>query len=298
MTVRQTPKIALGALAALLLGLAAHWSFPSEPRAAEPAAPVSVLRFGHPAIEDPAVTLGKYHRLLEAMSEAVGVPVTLVQSRTYAEIVRAFEEGQIDVGILNAFSYVEMGQRARLVPLARRVRAGRDTYQSYIVVRQDGEITSYDSLRGKIFAFPDPRSTTGYLIPRLMIRRHRLEPERDFARVIFVGKHDSTALAVANGTADAGAVASYIFEELEPAIQSKLRVLDRSEPIPFGPVVARSGLGAPLLAELRVFFLSLDKTENGQALLREARLSGFTAASDEHYAPIRALVRRFRGAAE
>jgi phosphonate transport system substrate-binding protein len=283
------------ALVALLLGLTAHWSFPSRSPAAEP---VSVLRFGYPAIEDPAVTLGKYHRLLEAMSEAVGVPVTLVQSRTYAEIVRAFEEGQIDVGILNAFSYVEIGQRARLVPLARRVRAGRDTYQSYIVVRQDGDITSYDGLRGKVFAFPDPRSTTGYLIPRLMIRRHRLEPERDFVRVLFVGKHDSTALAVANGSADAGAVASYIFEELEPAVRAKLRVLDRSEPIPFGPVVARSGLGEQLLGRIRDFFLSLDKTQHGQALLTEARLSGFTAASDEHYAPIRALVRRFRGAAE
>lgn len=293
---RRIVRRAMPAL--LLLCLASEWTSPLRAVRAEPPTPVTSLRFGHPAIEDPAVTLGKYHKLLEAMAEAVGVPVSLVQSGSYAEIVKAFERGAVDVGILNAFSYVEIASRARLVPLARRVRAGRDTYQSYIVVRDDGEIAGYEDLRGKIVAFPDSRSTTGYLLPRLMLRRHRLEPERDFARVLFIGKHDSTALAVANGTADAGAVASYIFEDLEPAIQAKLRVLDRSEPIPFGPVVARAELGEPLLARIRAFFLSLDKTSQGQALLSEARLSGFTAASDQDYAAIRVLVRRLRGASE
>lgn len=291
-------NVSRGATLVVLLFCQSLTAFQSRAAAAEPATPVSVLRFGYPAIEDPAVTLGKYQKVLEAMSASIKTPVTLVQSRTYADLVRAFEEGQVDVGILNAFSYVEIGLRARLVPLARRVMAGRDTYQSYIVVRQDGTVAGYEDLRGKVFAFPDPRSTTGYLLPRLMIRRHRLEPERDFARVLFVGKHDSTALAIANGTADAGAVASYIFDEMEPVIRAKLRVLDSSEPIPFGPLVARAELGEPLLARIRAFFLSLDKTPHGQALLSEARLSGFAAAADRDYAPIRALVSRLRGAPE
>jgi phosphonate transport system substrate-binding protein len=258
------------------------------------AGPMSLLRFGYPAIEDPTVTLGKYQRLLDAMGGAIGRPVSLVLRDTYREIVRAFEGGDVDLGILNAFSYVEVASRARLTPLARRVRAGRDTYQSYLVVRRDGGIARYDDLRGKVIAFPDSHSTTGYLLPRLMLRRHRLEPSRDFARVLFVGKHDSTALAVANGTADIGALASYIHEELEPAVQEKLRILDRSNAIPLGPVVARATLGESLLERIRVFFVTLHRTPQGQALLQEAKLSGFTAAADADYAPIRDLVRRFR----
>jgi phosphonate transport system substrate-binding protein len=261
-------------------------------------AAVAALRFGHPAIEDPTVTLGKYQKVLDAMAEYVGVPVALVQSDTYAEVVTAFERGAVDVGILNAFSYVEIAGRARLVPLVRRVRAGRDTYQGYLIVRHDDAVARYEDLRGKTIAFPDARSTTGYLLPRLMLRRHGLELTRDFRQVLFVGKHDSTALAVANGTADVGAMASYIFEDLESAIRAKLRVLDRSEPIPFGPIVARSGLGEALLGRIRTFFLTLDRTPQGQALLREARLSGFTGASDHDYRPIRTLVRRLREAPE
>jgi phosphonate transport system substrate-binding protein len=261
-------------------------------------APAGPLRFGYPAIEDPTVTLGKYQKLLDAMAEVISVPVFLVQGDSYSEIVKGFERGAMDIGILNAFSYVEIGSRAHLAPLARRVRAGRDTYQSYLVAREGAGITGYADLRGKVMAFPDARSTTGYLLPRLMLRRHRLDLPRDVSRVLFVGKHDSTALAVANGTADAGALASYIYEELGPAIQAKLVILDRSEAIPFGPVVARADLGDALLGRIRTFFVTLDRTPRGQELLREAGLSGFTAAVDTDYAPIRHLVRRLRSSPE
>jgi len=252
------------------------------------------IRFSYPAIEDPTVTLGKYQRILDAMAEAVARPVSIVLRNTYAEIIQDLERGDADVGILNAFSYVEIASRAKLTPLARRVRAGRDTYQSYLIVRENAGISRYQELSGKVIAFPDSHSTTGYLLPRLMLHRHRLDLTRDFARVLFVGKHDSTALAVANGTAHAGALASYIYEELDPAIRAKLDILDISEPIPFGPVVARAALGGPLLERIRLFFITLNRSPRGQSILRDARLSGFTAATDEDYAPIRDLVRRLR----
>lgn len=253
-----------------------------------------VIRFSYPAIEDPTVTLGKYQRIIDAMAEAIARPISIVLRNSNGEIIRDLERGDADVGILNALSYVEIAARARLTPLARRVRAGRDTYQSYLIVRQNAGISRYQELRGKVIAFPDAHSTTGYLLPRLMLHRNRLDLNRDFARVLFVGKHDSTAMAVANGTAHAGALASYIYEELDPAIRAKLDILDLSEPIFFGPVVARAALGDPLLERIRLFFLTLNGHPRGQSILRDARLSGFTAATDRDYTRIRDLVRRLR----
>jgi phosphonate transport system substrate-binding protein len=252
------------------------------------------IRFSYPAVEDPTVTLGKYQRILDAMAAKVGRPVSIVLRNTYGEIVQDLERGNADVGILNAFSYVEIVSRAKLTPLVRRVQAGRDTYQSYLIVRENAGIQRYQDLRGKVIVFPDYRSTTGYLMPRLMLRRHHLEVNRDFARVLFIGSHDSTALAVANGTAHAGAVASYVYEGMDPAVQAKLDILDLSEPIPFGPIVARASLGAPLLERIRLFFVGMKGNSWGTDLLRDARLSGFTVATDGDYAPIRDLVRRLR----
>jgi phosphonate transport system substrate-binding protein len=252
------------------------------------------IRFSYPAVEDPTVTLGKYQRILDAMAAAVGHPVSVLLRNTYGEIVQDLERGEADVGILNTFSYVEIVSRAKLTPLVRRVQAGRDTYQSYLIVRENAGIRRYQDLRGKVIVFPDSRSTTGYMMPRLMLRRHHLDMNRDFARVLFVGSHDSTALAVANGTAHAGAVASYIYEGLDPAVQLKLDILDLSEPIPFGPIVARAALGGQLLESIRLFFVGLDRSPRGKTLLMDARLSGFTAATDSDYASIRELVRRLR----
>jgi phosphonate transport system substrate-binding protein len=285
-----------GVLCLLLLlsgGAVPGLSLPACTAASGPEASPAI-RFSYPAIEDPTVTLGKYQGIVDAMAEAVARPVSIVLRNTYAEIIRDLERGDADVGILNAFSYVEIASRAGLTPLARRVRAGRDTYQSYLIVRGNAGISRYEELRGKIIAFPDSHSTTGYLMPRLMLHRHRLNLTRDFASVLFVGRHDSTALAVANGTAHAGAVASYIYEELDPAVRAKLDILDLSEPLPFGPVAARAALGGPLMERIRLFFITLNRSQKGQSILRDARLSGFTAATDRDYAPIRELVRRLR----
>jgi phosphonate transport system substrate-binding protein len=254
------------------------------------------IRFSYPAVEDPTVTLGKYQPILDAMAAAVGRPVSIVLRNTYGEIVQDLGRGDADVGILNSFSYVDIVSRAKLSPLVRRVQAGRDTYQSYLIVRENAGIKRYQDLRGKVIVFPDSRSTTGYLMPRLMLRRHHMEMSRDFARVLLVGSHESTALAVANGTAHAGAVASYIYERLDPAVQAKLDILDLSEPIPFGPIVARAALGDRLLERIRLFFVDLNRSPQGVSLLRDAGLSGFTVATDKDYVSIRELVRRLREA--
>lgn len=267
-----------------------------DPSPVQGAADQQAIRFSYPAIEDPTVTLGNYRKLLDAMAASIKRPVTIALRNTYGEIVQDLQRGAADIGIVNTFSYVDIVSRAKLKPLVRRVQAGRDYYQSYLIVRENAGISRYRELKGKVIAFSDPHSTTGYLLPQLMLRSHRLEVTRDFARVLFVGSHESTALAVANGTAHAGALSSYIYEELDPAVQAKLDIMDLSESIPFGPVVARSALGEPLLQRIRHFFVTLGGSSWGRSLLRDARLSGFTTASHEDYAPIRGLVRRLREA--
>jgi ABC-type phosphate/phosphonate transport system substrate-binding protein len=74
------------------------------------------IRFSYPAVEDPTVTLGKYQPILDAMAAAVGRPVSIVLRNTYGEIVQDLGRGDADVGILNAFSYVDIVSRAKLSP--------------------------------------------------------------------------------------------------------------------------------------------------------------------------------------
>ena len=81
----------------------------------------SVVRFGHISVEDPAVTLNKYRLLLDIISQEIGKKVILVQKPSYSKMNNAFTDREVDMGILNAFSYVQIAEKADLIPIAGRV---------------------------------------------------------------------------------------------------------------------------------------------------------------------------------
>lgn len=201
----------------------------------------------------------------------------------------AFLAKEIDMGILNAFSYIQIAEKAELVLIASRIIRDSSSYQSYIIVRKDDNIYSYEDIRGKVFAFSDPNSTTGYLYPKSMLMAHEIDPDKDLKQTLFIGKHDSTVYAVLNRTADAGAVASYIFDGLSDEIRGKLAVLDKSDPIPLGPFVIREDLGETLIRKIKILLLSLHQSEEGLEALQAAKLNGFEDTRDSDYDIIRKM---------
>jgi phosphonate transport system substrate-binding protein len=61
-----------------------------------------------------------------------------------------------------------------------------------------------DNAKGKIFAFADPNSASGYLIPGAELREAYGTLEDYFAEVKMSGGHEQTIVGVANGDFDAG----------------------------------------------------------------------------------------------
>jgi phosphonate transport system substrate-binding protein len=61
-------------------------------------------------------------------------------------------------------------------------------------------------MKGKVFGFGDPNSTSGYLIPSIEIPQsgYSMKPGQYFKDVVFVGGHEQTIVAVFNGDIDAG----------------------------------------------------------------------------------------------
>ena len=202
----------------------------------------------------------------------------------------AFLNKEIDMGILNALSYINISNKAGLTPLARRVMNNRGTYQSYIIVHKDGNIKEYGDMKGKIFAFQDPYSTSSYLLPRIMLMNNGIDPDRDFKRALFISTHDSIIYAVLNWTADAGAVASYIYDQTDVKIKEKIKVLDKSDPVPLGPMVIRRDLGEELAYKIKKIMLGLDQSEEGKKALQCAKLSRFEDAEDSDYNILRKMV--------
>jgi phosphonate transport system substrate-binding protein len=252
-----------------------------------------VLRFGRVAVEDPTVTLSKYKSLISELGDVLGKRIELVQTPNYTEMQHLFISGQVHLGILNALSYVQMGNETRFLPVAKRMIGTEGYYRCYIIANRNLDVTRLEDLKGKSFAFSERNSTTGYLLPMLLLGEHGINPEQDFSKTLSIFQHDSLILAVANWSVDAAAVASYVFDGYDKRITGKIKILEKSAFIPLGPLVVRHDLGIETIDKIRDFFLTLHQSETGRLLLKEAGLSSFAPVAQGDYDFIREAAAKF-----
>ena len=83
-------------------------------------------------------------------------------------------------------------------------------YHSYFIVNTNSSIQSFDALKGKTFAFTDPHSNTGCLVPTYVLAKRGETPDSFFKEAFFNNSHDNSIKAVAQGLSDGAAVDSLI----------------------------------------------------------------------------------------
>ena len=189
--------------------------------------------------------------------------------------------------------YVRHRDRWRLVAVP--LFDGAPRYQSYLIVRaSDTHRRSYADLRGIVFAYSDPDSNSGYLVPQFEILNQGLRSATLFRKTFFTWAHQDTVRAVAVGLAQAGAVDGYIWETLarvEPALTRETRVAAKSDWYGFPPIVARASLGDGDLEAIRKVFVTMDDDDDGQRLLGRMNLDGFVPGEDAWYDRIQQIIR-------
>ncbi|RMH45740.1 MAG: phosphonate ABC transporter substrate-binding protein, partial [Alphaproteobacteria bacterium] len=138
-------------------------------------------------------------RLRAALGQAMGAPVELVQRRTYQEITAAILDGSVDAAWICGYPFLQ--HRDALALLGVPVWRGRPLYQSYLITRPDDAARSLGDLRGRVHAFSDPDSNSGFLVTASDLARMGETPERFFSRTIFTYGHRNVVRAVAGGLA-------------------------------------------------------------------------------------------------
>jgi len=233
-----------------------------------------------------------YGALLEHVARAVGRAARVVDRRTYAEINGELEEGKVDLAFVCSGPYVEGRRAFGLELLAVPVVDGRTTYRSNVITAAAVPAASLEELRGLSFAFTDPDSNTGHLVPVHALRELGERPETFFSRTVFSGSHDRSIEAVAGRVVDAAAVDSLVWDHAvreHPATAGLARVVWTSEPFGIPPVVVRPGLAPEFKERLRAVFLGLHDDAEGRVLLGRMGIERFVVGHDEDYDSIRAM---------
>jgi phosphonate transport system substrate-binding protein len=272
------------ALGALLLLSGAHAA----------GAPQQPIRFGLTAAVA-RENLDLYERWAAYLGRKVGRPVQFVQRRTYREAIELLQTGEHDFSWICSAPYVKYRSSNVLGLMAVPVFDGKPLYQSYIVAQKDRPFRTIGDLKGHIFAYSDPDSNTGYIVPRHMISDLGGNPDSFFRQTFFTYSHTESIEAVAAQVADGAAVDSYVWEYLnrkQPQFTANTKVIQRSESFGFPPLVYRTGVDPELLTRMTEALLNMDKDPDGRALLAELMLDRFISAPSSLYDNIRLDERR------
>ncbi|WP_149587993.1 phosphonate ABC transporter substrate-binding protein [Tabrizicola flagellatus] len=192
--------------------------------------------------------------------ELLGVPVKLFTPADYDGVIQGLLGGTLDFAWLGPSAYAKVyltNPEAVDVILTKQNTDGSIGYYSIGFARVDSGIKSMDDAKGKIFAFADPNSASGYLIPGAELTEKYGKLEDYFGEVKMSGGHEQTIVGVANGDFDAGVTWAdglgnwedgYNSGALRKASDaglvdmSTIQEIWRSKLIPEGPMVVRKAL--------------------------------------------------------
>lgn len=230
------------------------------------------------------------------LSRRLDRPVQFVQRASYREITTLLQSGKVDYAWICGYPYVRNRDSATLVVVP--LYLGKPLYQSYLIVpARDARTRHIGDLRGTLFAYADPDSNSGWLVPQVELRGVGVQPGAFFRKTIFTGAHRKVVEAVASGLAQGGAVDGYVWETLRllhPELTARTRVAWRSRFFGFPPIVARKSVPERERQAMQRVLLDMHRDSEGRALLARLNLTGFARESPALFDDIAAASRRIR----
>ncbi len=245
-----------------------------------------------------------------------GFFVTSAVPTSYIAVVEAFGTSRADFAALNTFSYI-LARDIKKYPIESIVQIvrgnGETTYKGQIIAHKDSGVKSIEDLKGRSFAYTDPASTAGYILPSFLFKQKGIE----LKNTMFAGKHDAVVMKVYQKEVDAGA--SYYSPPMEkevdgkkvmeirdarlrvktqyPDVEEKVRIIGFTQEIPNEPWVIRSNLYKDASQNQKVkdavkeAILAFMETPEGKKAIKDIySVEGLVAVNDEAYNELRKII--------
>jgi phosphonate transport system substrate-binding protein len=228
--------------------------------------------------------------IADCLTKMTGLNFKMEVGTTFAASIEAMGAEKAQVGFLNTFSVLLAEQKYGIVPalVAIRKYATNDLdpdkalggqpqpfYKGQFIAGASTGIKSIADLKGKTFCFVDPNSTSGYIVPRIILKANGVDPDTDFKATQNAGSHPNVAVAVYKGDCDAGVTfinvltdASAKLADQYPDITDKVTVFSVTDRIPNDGMQFIKTLDPKLQAVIVEGMLAMAKDPGGKGVLK------------------------------
>jgi phosphonate transport system substrate-binding protein len=264
-------------------------------QAADPSWPKE-LTFALLSTESAPEVTRRWEPILAQLEKDLGVKVKPIMASDYRGTIEALKFKKAEIGHLGPKSYVEAtnDNYANVEPIVQiRHSNGSLGYRSCLIVHTDSDIFSPEDISGKTFAFNDPNSTSGYLVPMTMfLNEMGINPKQHFSKLTFSGSHEASILAVMNKKVE---VASTNLPDVQQLTREgkvprgALRIIWVSKLIPNDPIVVRKDLPDSLRQAIQDALVAMQEKHPEVFAAAGSIIGGFQKVDDTKYQVIREL---------
>ncbi|UYL10311.1 phosphate/phosphite/phosphonate ABC transporter substrate-binding protein [Bdellovibrio sp. SKB1291214] len=248
--------------------------------------------------QDAAVLLENGLILEKWIRSQTGLTVKVQVPSNFVAVIEGLGSQRVDFAIINTFGYILAHDKYQANAVLIGENNGRSEYRGQIIAK-DPKIKSVKDINGKKFAYVDPASTSGYVLPAKLLKDAQVKPKD----IVFAGKHDSVVSMVYQGQVDAGATyhtppedgkpqdARKLVATQYPDVFDKVRIIAMTGSIPSDPVVFRAGFPLELQMKLVQALKSFSEAPDGKQTLRKLyHITNFKDCTDQTFDPVRKIL--------
>jgi phosphonate transport system substrate-binding protein len=241
--------------------------------------------------------------IADCLSKLTGLSYKIEVGTNFGASIEAMGAGKAQVGFLNTFSILLAQSKYGIEPVlvALRNYKGKleNYYQGQFIANNASGIKSVADLKGKTFCFVDPNSTSGYIIPQIVLKANGIDPDKDFKATQNAGSHDNVAIAVYKGDCDAGSTFVDVRTDSAPIKENYPDILDKVEAFYITDNIPNDGMQVikdfdPALKDATVNgMLFIANDAGGKAMLRNLySYRGLDKIDPTFYDAFRALMEK------
>jgi len=213
------------------------------------------------------------------LTSASDIEGKVVIAPTPFQLARLIEQKKVDFYMESPYpTYLVNDVQGVAKLMLRRWKGGMAEYRSLIFTKKNGEINRLDDLRGKVFVFESPESTSGHFLPRHFLTRKgfkfidksRFNPEALATDIgyLFAGSQEKVVDWVLTKKAAAGAFSDDDYARLDEKKRSDIIILAETERLPRHLVSVRKDFSPELADRLEKILLSMHENDQGRKILK------------------------------